>query len=202
MKKEEHPKHDNAAHANAQKAPNAHEENIQRVLPIEAIEAHEHYKALRDKYTRVLADYDNTRKRWDREREELFKYAGSAMLKDLLVTADELEQALKIATTHAQDQELLKGIEMTYNNFISILKKNGVTPIETKNKKFDPHLHEIVATRELEGIEDHSILDQVQKGFMLEDKVLRASKVIVGIKKCESAQEQSSQEKIKEEEKK
>jgi molecular chaperone GrpE len=72
---------------------------------------------------------------------------------------------------------------MTYNNFLNLLKKRGLTPIESVGRFFDPHLHEIVATKEVEGAGKPVVLDEVQRGYMLEDKVLRPSKVIVGIQK-------------------
>lgn len=142
------------------------------------------YDALWGKYTRVCADFANARKRWDREKEDLIKFSTSSLIRDLLIVLDESEQALRMVKEHGNIEEIIKGLEMAYNNFLNLLKKRGLMPIESVGRFFDPHLHEIVATKEVDDKTDKPIvLEEVQKGYMLEDKVLRPSKVIVGIKK-------------------
>jgi molecular chaperone GrpE len=85
---------------------------------------------------------------------------------------------------HSNIEEIVKGLEMTYSNFISILNKRGLKTIDVTGKEFNPHLHEIVASREVEeDIDNPIVLEEIQKGYLLEDKVLRPAKVIVGIKK-------------------
>lgn len=144
----------------------------------------EKYRELWNNYLRLRADMENARKRWDRERLELLKFGNFNLLKDFLVIADELEQALKVTKEHAADAEIMKGVEMTYNNFMSLLRKSGVSLIEAEGRKFDPHSHEIVAQREVDSDElEHVVLTVAQNGYLLEDKVLRTAKVIVGVKK-------------------
>jgi len=138
---------------------------------------------LRDKYVRMCADFDNARKRWDRDKEDLLKFANFSLLRDMVGTFDEIGHALKIAVQHKSYDEIVKGLEMTCKNFDGLLKKNAVEPIEALGKKFDPHQHEIMATKEIEGDDDHMVVEEVQKGYLCEGKVLRTSKVIVGIKK-------------------
>lgn len=138
-----------------------------------------------DKYLRLCADFDNARKRWDRDRDQIFKFAKYPFLQEILVVLDEMEQGIKMVKTHANVEEITKGLEIMCNNFKNILVKNGLQPIETINKIFDPHVHEMVATKEIEdpNIEEHTVLEEVQKGYMFEDKVLRTAKVIIGVKK-------------------
>jgi molecular chaperone GrpE len=156
----------------------------------EAKISREEYDDLRNKYLRLGADFENVRKRWEREKEEIIKFAESSLLRDILVIMDELERALKIAKEHTDAEKITQGIEMTYNNFGGILKKRGVKTIEAKGKKFDPHLYEIAASVETEDENEHIVIDEIQKGYFLEDKVLRTAKVIVGVKKRVSPTEE------------
>jgi molecular chaperone GrpE len=155
------------------------------VLPEEELKKKkEECDGLLDKYMRLGAEFDNARKRWLKEREEIIRFANASLLGEFIVILDETEQALKMAREHADSGEIVKGIELIYNNFLNIFKKKDLKVIETEGKKFDPHFHEIVTSREVENDEDeHKILEEVQKGYMLENRVLRTSKVIVGIKK-------------------
>jgi molecular chaperone GrpE len=141
----------------------------------------EDYQALWANYVRACADFENSRKRWERERQDSLKFGNVMLLRELLVVLDEMAQALKIVKVHKDSVEIVKGLEMMYNSFLAILKKQGLSVIETAGKKFDPHFHEIVATREVDNVEEPMILEEIQRGYFLEDKVLRASKVIVGI---------------------
>ncbi len=140
-------------------------------------------EVLRDKYLRLGAEFDNARKRWEREKEEVIKFANYTLLKDLTIVLDEMEQAMKMVSAHSDLEQIAKGIEMTYNNLLAVLFKKGLKVIEAEGKKFDPHLHEIVASREIQEGDEHVVLQEVQKGYFFVDKVLRTSKVIVGIKK-------------------
>ena len=162
------------------------EEKIEEpCCPEEAIkEKKDDYEALWGKYTRSCADFVNARKRWDREKEDLIKFSTVSLIRDLLIVLDESEQALKMVKEHGNIEEIIKGLEMAYNNFLNLLKKRGLMPIESIGRFFDPHLHEIVAAKEVDDATDKPVvLEEIQKGYMLEDKVLRPSKVIVGIKK-------------------
>lgn len=171
MKKEEKHKHKD------KKEP---EVSIEQELEVKTTE----YNELWDKYLRLNAEFENARKRWQREREDVLKFANFTLLKEVVIILDEMEQALKMIREHTNIDEISKGLEIMYNNFLKILVNRGFKYIDVKGKKFDPHLHEIVATRDVddEG-QDHVVLEEIQKGYLLEDKVLRTAKVIVGIKK-------------------
>jgi len=141
------------------------------------------YDSLWDKYLRVCADFDNARKRWEKENKDLVKFANHNLIRELIVIVDELEHALKATKEHSSQEEITKGIKITYNNLLNLLKKEGLVPIEAKGKKFDPHIHEIVGQREIDKVEEHIVLEEIQKGYLLGDKVLRTSKVIVAVKR-------------------
>jgi molecular chaperone GrpE len=147
------------------------------------------YDSLWDKYLRLCADFDNSRKRWDKDRVDLLKFANYSLIADLVVIVDELEHALRAIKDHSSSEDILRGVEMTYRNLVTILKKQGLKAIEAKDKKFDPHVHEIVGQKEASDDKEHFVLEEVQKGYLLEDKLLRTSKVIIGIKKKEDIEE-------------
>ncbi|MEI8348742.1 MAG: nucleotide exchange factor GrpE [Candidatus Omnitrophota bacterium] len=154
----------------------------------------EDYQALWNKYVRACADFSNARKRWDREKEDIVKFSNSSLMRDLLIILDETEQALKMAATHHSSEDILKGLEMTYNNFIGVLKKRGLQAITAVGKDFDPHFHEIIATKEVDSnISKPVVLEEIQKGYLFEDKVLRSAKVIVGIQREEQKADNKEQ---------
>jgi molecular chaperone GrpE len=159
----------------------------------------EEYDNLWDKYLRLCADFDNARKRWVREKEEVVKYASFSLLQELLVVLDEMEQGLKMAREHSNIKEISKGLELMLNNFINILDKRGVKKIEAEGKEFDPHLHEIIGSKEVEGnIEKPIVLEEIQKGYFFENKILRIAKVIVGVSKQAQKEEGREEKSIEE----
>jgi len=147
------------------------------------IKTNPEYLDVLNKYLRLAAEFENARKRWDRDRDDLLKYGESALIKEVLVIIDELQQACSMAREHKDSEQIARGFEMTCKNFEAILKKRGLEAIESVGKPFDPHFQEISASRPVEGIDAHMVLEEVQKGYMLADKVLRTAKVIVGVPK-------------------
>ncbi|MCM8773130.1 MAG: nucleotide exchange factor GrpE [Candidatus Omnitrophica bacterium] len=140
------------------------------------------YDSLWDKYLRVCAEFDNTRKRWEKEKKDIVKFANYSIIKELLTIIDESEQALKSIRESCPDNDISRGVEMVYNNLLTILNKQGLKVMNCVGNKFDPHYHEIVAQKEIDNDDEYTILEEVQKGYFLEDKVLRTAKVIVGVK--------------------
>jgi len=143
---------------------------------------------LKNKYLRLGAEFENARKRWDRDREDVIKYANFGLLQSVLTFVDEISEALKVSRAHCESQDLVKGLEIMQSNLLSLLTKKGVSEIEAKGKDFNPHFHEIVTSCPVEkSDQDHTVIEEVQRGYVLGDKVLRTAKVIVGIYK-QSAQ--------------
>ncbi|HWJ03893.1 MAG TPA: nucleotide exchange factor GrpE [Verrucomicrobiae bacterium] len=146
---------------------------------------YEKEKAVAAEYLRRLqslqADYDNFRKRTQREKEELAKYAAEKLIKELLPVLDNMERGLA-ASRQSQDFEgLAKGVEMTFRQLTSLLEKEGLTPIESVGTEFDPTKHEAVMHVEAEGFAPNSVVDELQKGYYLKEKVLRPSMVRVSM---------------------
>ncbi len=139
------------------------------------------WEELNDKHLRLQAEFDNYRRRTLKEKMELTKSAGESLLVNLLPVMDDFERALS-HVDDAKDMESLKeGFLLIHNKFSDFLKQNNVKAIETENKELDTDLHEAITkipapTEELKG----KIVDCVQKGYTLNDKVIRFSKVVMG----------------------
>lgn len=136
---------------------------------------------LNEKNLRLMAEFDNYRKRTLKERSELYKTAGESVLVNMLPLVDDFERAIK-ATETAEDVKAVKeGVELIYNKFIAFLLQNGVKAIPTENELFNTDIHEAITTfpapsEELKG----KIIECVSKGYTLNEKVIRFSKVVVG----------------------
>jgi len=136
---------------------------------------------LKDKHIRLQAEFDNYRKRTLKERMELLKTASESLLISILPVIDDFDRAVQSIDLAGEDGHLKDGIKLIYSKFQDFLKQNGVKEIEAKEKEFDTDLHEAITkipapTEELKG----KIVDVVQKGYYLNDKVIRFSKVVIG----------------------
>lgn len=136
---------------------------------------------LNDKYLRQVAEFDNYRKRTMKEKAELIKNGGERVMESILPVLDDFERALANMGKDESAKDIFTGIELIHNKFIGILKQNGLQKIETENADFNTDYHEAIAmvpapTPELKG----KVIDCVQTGYMLNDKVLRHAKVAVG----------------------
>ena len=153
------------------------EEKLQKELD----EANERIITLEDKYLRQVAEFDNYRKRTIKEKAEIIKNGGERAIESILPVLDDFERALANMSKNENAAEIMTGIELIYNKFVGILKQNGLQKIETEGATFDTDFHEAIAiipapTEELKG----KVLDCVQTGYTLNDKVIRHAKVAVG----------------------
>jgi len=141
------------------------------------------YKELQDKYLRLAAEFDNFRKRSAREYARIIETAEDGLILELLQVIDDLNRALG---HDADDSNNFKqGTEMIYNKFGEILKKRGLREIQTVGERFDPVYHEAVMQLEVEDKDDGIIIEEVQKGYFLNSKVLRPAKVVVAKRKTD-----------------
>ena len=153
------------------------EEKLQKELN----EANEKIATLEDKYLRQVAEFDNYRKRTVKEKAELIKNGGERAIESILPVLDDFERALANMAKDENAAEMMTGVELIYNKFVGILKQNGLQKIETEGAAFDTDYHEAIAiipapSEELKG----KVLDCVQAGYTLNDKVIRHAKVAVG----------------------
>ncbi|TLX76934.1 nucleotide exchange factor GrpE [Labilibacter sediminis] len=136
---------------------------------------------INDRYLRLSAEYDNYRKRTLKERMELTKSAGEGLLKGLLPVVDDFDRAISHLGEASDLDAVKEGIDLIYNKFQEFLKQNGVVEIEAKEKEFDTDLHEAIT--KIPAPDDSmkgKVIDCIEKGYMLNDKVMRFSKVVVG----------------------
>jgi molecular chaperone GrpE len=142
-------------------------------------------KEYSDKILRLQADFDNIRKRSEREKQEFIKFANEGLIAELLNILDDLERAVELAESKHQDLPVfLKGIEMILAHLYQMLKEHGVKPIDAQGKIFDPHFHEALMQVEDKNMPEHTVLEEMQKGYLLNDRVLRTSKVKVSKKQA------------------
>lgn len=136
---------------------------------------------LKDKHIRLQAEFDNYRKRTLKERMELLKNASESLLVNILPVIDDFDRAIQTIDTVEEEGHLKDGVKLIYNKFQDFLKQNGVKEIPSKDQDFDTDLHEAITkfpapSEDLKG----KIIDVVQKGYFLNDKVIRHSKVVIG----------------------
>jgi molecular chaperone GrpE len=149
------------------------------VLEVKASE--EKLAEMQDKYLRLSAEFDNYRRRTLREKMDLSKYAGENLLLGIIPIIDDFERALAHIDSSADSMAVKDGIGLIYGKFTDFLKQNGVKEIESLNCNFDVDVHEAVAKVPVEEADKKGkVVDVVQKGYFLQDKVLRFSKVVVG----------------------
>lgn len=135
-----------------------------------------------DKYVRLMAEFDNYRRRTAKERLELIETAGKGILEGFLPVVDDCERALKMLRESGADASAIEGTELIYNKLVAFLTSKGLKKIEAVGKDFNTDFHEAVAQFPAPQPElKNKIIDVIQEGYMLGDKVVRFAKVVVGI---------------------
>ena len=172
---------------NEKKESNNIEENVEEKL-----------KVIEDKLLRTLAEVENQRRRFEKERKEAFEFGGFNFARESLSLIDNIDRAI---TSFKNDENLKKisefnkiidGIEIVKNDLISIFKKNNIDMIECINKKFDPNFHQAMMEINDDLKEPGTIIQEIQKGFMMRDRLLRPS--LVGVSKKTENKEEKSEE--------
>ena len=157
-------------------------------------------KELEDKVARNLAEMENQRRRFEKERDEAFEYGGFGFAKEALNLVDNLERA-KISLENDEEiknsplkKKILDHMEIIYNDTLSILKKNNIQQIETINKKMDPNIHQAMMEIEDDSKPQGTIVQEIQKGYLMKERLLRPS--LVGVSKKSKIEEKiNNQEK-------
>ena len=135
-----------------------------------------------DLYIRSQAEIDNVKKRYQKERQDLVKFANESLIKQLLPVVDNLEKAI----THSQDEDSIEaireGVDLTLKGLMDILQKAGVETVEAVDEQFDPNFHEAVSEMADDGIKPGTVIKDLQKGYILNQRLIRPSMVIVSKK--------------------
>ncbi len=153
-------------------------------------------KEYHDRWLRAVAEFDNFRKRTEKEKEKYFEYALEGFLKDFLPVLDALEKGVEAAekSPDAASSGLLEGVKLIHRNILTVLEKYGVKPIEAKGKVFDPYYHEAVSRVHTTEYPAGTVIEEYQRGYTLKDRVVRPSLVAVAVAPEVSDEKEGSKE--------
>ena len=132
-----------------------------------------------NRYLRLRADFDNYRRRIQKEEEAKEKYRAQSLISNILPALDNFERALNIEASDNQTGSLLKGMQMVHSSLLEALKGEGLEVVDSVGQSFDPHLHQAVMQVSEEGVESNTVIEEFQKGYRLKDRVIRPSMVKV-----------------------
>ncbi|HSO66810.1 MAG TPA: nucleotide exchange factor GrpE [Desulfatirhabdiaceae bacterium] len=151
-------------------------ETVEDRIQVAEAEARQNY----DRLLRVSAEFENYKKRSQRDMEEYRKYANEAILADLLSVMDNLERALDSGkASKTPDNNLIEGVDLTLNDLVKIFERFSVTPIDAMEKPFDPNFHQAVMKESSADHPENTVIREFQKGYLLRDRLLRPSMVVV-----------------------
>lgn len=131
----------------------------------------------KDLYARLRADFDNFKKRTARDREDTYRFAEADIMRDILPTVDNL--ALALGNAKDPENEFVKGVQLVYDTFLKALKDHGAEPFDSVGKELDPEKMEAIATLPSDKVEEGKVSNEVKRGWMLRDRLLRAAQVVV-----------------------
>lgn len=158
------------------------EETQEPTLEEQYAKALEDIEELKKENLRVLADSENFKKRLTREKEEYFKFATSSILEEIIPVMDNLDLALTHGRQSDACKDLVMGVEMTMNIFLDTMKRHGLEQIASVDVPFDPSRHEALGQMERDDLEENTVCQMLQKGYLLKDRLLRPAKVMVSRK--------------------
>jgi molecular chaperone GrpE len=134
---------------------------------------------LQDRLLRARAEFDNVRRRFERERSDYLQFAAMDLVKDILPIVDDFDRAVRVETT---DANYAKGVELIHQRLFDTLKKMGVEPVESVGKPFDPNVHQAVESVPTNEAEDHTVIGEFQRGYNFKGKLLRPAMVRVAVR--------------------
>ena len=149
--------------------------------------------AQKEKVLRLSAEFENFKKRKQREIDEFKKFANETIFRQLLSVVDNLERAIDSATDTVEEVSLLEGVKLTHKEMLKLFESFNVTPVEAENQPFDPNFHQAVTHAQNNDVPDNTVTNVLQKGYMLHDRLLRPAMVVVS-KKVENQNQEKTQE--------
>jgi len=200
MSEETKKTNDGAAEATEENSPPATDSSeaiiadLKRQIEEKELEAKNNY----DRFLRQAAELENFKKRALRERDELARFANESLIKDLLPVVDNLERAIAHAAGGGNGKPLVEGVEMVLKGLLDVLAKHGVTQISAAGQSFDPAKHEAMAQVESAAHEPNTVVEELHKGYMLHDRLLRPALVSVA-KAMISQEKKNGQSKVENE---
>lgn len=174
-------------------------ESVQELPVVEKDQLTAELQEINDKYVRLYADFENYKKRINKDKEELVRFGNESLIFELLPVIDNLEMALK-HSSQDQNTGIAQGVEITLKELKRVLEKFGVSPIDAAGKPFDPSVHHAMTQFERDDIDEKTVVEEFRKGYMLWYKVLRPSLVAVSRKPSDGQEKIDKQLEIIEEE--
>jgi molecular chaperone GrpE len=156
--------------------------------------AQEELQIYQDKYIRLAAEFENYKRRAQRDQSDAIRYANESLLKNLLSTLDNLERAIQCGKDAGASGSLLEGVELTHKQFLETVEKLGVRQVSSTGSLFDPNMHQAVAQVESETTEPNTVVEEFQKGYFLHDRILRPAMVTVAKEKSDQTETTSTQD--------
>ena len=150
-------------------------EELQNLVVQKTQEAKENY----DRVLRLAAELDNLKKRQERELSEVRQFANENLLRELLPVLDNLERALEHGRQNETPEALMEGLDLVYQDFLKVLGRFGVIPLDSVGERFNPTYHHAVMEEEAPEVEDQTVLKELQKGYLLQNRLLRPAMVVV-----------------------
>jgi len=179
---EEQPSEEIGGDEPLEKAGEPSEEHLEEEEETELARAQREAQENYDKLVRVYAEFENNKKRIEKEKAEFIKYANEGLIKNVLGVMDNLERAVEEAAKHTHSKGLVQGVEMVLKQFKDVLEKYGVREVQAFGEPFDPNVHEAMMHEMEEDFEDNTVIEVFQKGFIFKDRLLRPSMVKVSKK--------------------
>jgi len=142
-------------------------------------ELKQEYDTLYEKHLRLAAEFENFKKRMEREFSRRIQFTNEEFLREVLPVLDDLERAVNSTKDSSSFEELKSGVDLVYENFKNVLKRRGVEPIESVGEPFDPELHDAMMVQESDDHDSNVVIDEFERGYRLGDTVLRHAKVVV-----------------------
>lgn len=143
----------------------------------------------KDRFVRLSAEFDNYRKRKQREIDEFKKFATETVFKQFLSVVDNLERAISSAESNKDLDTLLEGVKLTHKEILKIFQAFNVTPVEAENQEFDPNFHQAVTQKETDEVPENTVTNVLQTGYVLNDRLIRPAMVVVS-KRAENEAEE------------
>ena len=160
--------------------------------------AQEELQIFKDKYMRLAAEFENYKRRAQRDQSDAIRYANESLLKNLLPTIDNLERAIQSGIDASASGALIEGVQLTHKQFLETIGKLGVRQVSSAGGDFDPNIHQAVAHVESETTAPNTVVEEFQKGYFLHDRILRPAMVTVAKEKSDQAESSSTQDTVEE----
>jgi molecular chaperone GrpE len=143
----------------------------------------------KDKWLRALAEYENLKKRFEKEKLEFLQFSNKQLLLQLLPIIDDFDRAHEVARQHSDGEVFSKGVEMILSQLHKLLRDSGVEKVKTAGERFDPHVHEAIGIKETDEYPEDAIAEEISPGYAINGRLLRAAKVKIAAAKKEQNKE-------------